>query len=248
MRFVAGQMIRQAVILVGGRGTRLGQLTDDTPKPLLPVGGRPFVEYLLDLLAGQGIEQVLLSCGYRAAQFFSRYHGQSLGGARIECTDLETEPAGTGGALALLRECLDERFILLNGDSILRVDLQRLSKTLGTDPQRRLGALALTARPPGQARYGRVLLDKPDRVRGFLPPAEGPEGWINAGIYALHSSALAEIAAPSSLENDLLPALAEADMLGAAVFEGDFIDIGVPEDFERAQHLVPSMVSSPTDA
>ena len=109
--------INQVVFLVGGTGSRLGALTAETPKPVLPVGGRPFLDYLLDEASRYGFSRCLMLCGYRAESIQKAYEGRTVRGMRIE-TVVEAEPAGTGGALARAADRLDELFFLVNGDSL----------------------------------------------------------------------------------------------------------------------------------
>ena len=229
--------ITQAIILVGGQGTRLGALSQEIPKPLLPVDGRPFVEYLLDALATNGVSDIILSCGHLGEQLAARYDGVYWHNAHLRCV-MEKSPAGTGGTLALWRSLLASRFFMVNGDSILTMDFAALTQALGDDETQRLGALALAPRPPGESRYGAVAVDASGVVHGFKEKNANGK-WINGGVYAFHRSVAAKIVAPCSLEQDILPPLAARGLLGGLRCQGDFIDIGVPADFARAQKEVP---------
>src|ERR1700734_3169482 len=119
-------LITQAAILVGGRGTRLGQITDTVPKPLLPVGGRPFLDYQMRFLRQCGITEVVMCVGYLSAMVEARYGVAPALGPRV-LFSRESSPAGTGGALALARPLLAETFFVLNGDTILDLDLGSLA-------------------------------------------------------------------------------------------------------------------------
>ena len=229
----------QAVILVGGRGTRLGDMTRQTPKPLLSVGGRPFIEYWLDALAAAAFTDIILACGYLSEQFVCRYDQRQWGGASLRCVVEET-PAGTGGVLSLLRADLQPRFVLLNGDSFLMADWNALARGLGTDATQRLGALTLIPPPRARARYGAVLQNSAGDVVGFAEKTSAG-GRCNGGVYALHSQISTAALMPSSLESDILPMLAAKNMLGGVNCESEFIDIGVPEDYARAQTIVPRL-------
>lgn len=231
------EAIRQAVVLAGGLGTRLGELTENQPKSLLPVGGRPFLEWLLDNLARQGVSNIVLAIGHQA-DAFSEWLARLESPLEIE-TFIESEPLGTGGALPLLRERLDQSFFVLNGDTLFDASLPRVGKTLLDSGK--LGAVALR-RVPDTARYGRVRLEG-SNVVGFAEKSaqtnESGAGLINGGIYALRREAIDRLGTPSSIETELLPALVAEGALSGVVDEGFFIDIGLPETYERAQTSVP---------
>ena len=232
--------IEQAVFLVGGLGTRLRGLTGARAKPLLDVGGRPFLDYLLDEASRYGIKRALLLCGYRAGELTQAYAGRTVRGMRID-TAVETAPAGTAGALTLAADRLDERFFLVNGDSLF--DFNWLTLCPSPDERPGLVRMALAGGVAG-TRYGRVAVEG-GRVRSFAPsgPSDQP---INAGVYLMHKAILSKIGTlPCSLEGDILPGLAREGLIEGRVVEGPFIDIGIPEDFERAQTVVPSIVRRP---
>ena len=232
--------LRQAVCLVGGRGTRLGALTDTMPKPLLSVGGRPFVEYLIHEARRFGLERLLLLAGHEAGKVLQAYANRRFGALSVEVR-VEDRPAGTAGALAVARDVLDDTFLLLNGDSFFDFNWLSLVPALESDDWTMHAALAQGVRG---GRYGRVELDG-NRISRFLPKGESDLP-INAGIYLVRRRLLERIrSVPCSLENDILPALAaEGELLGRAA-EGAFIDIGIPDDFERAQILLPTFLRRP---
>lgn len=234
--------IQQAVILVGGRGTRLGELTQQTPKPLLPVAGRPFIEYWLAELAAVGITDIILACGHLAQHFIERYDRKKWQGAQIRCVS-EDNPAGTGGALVLLNPLLAEKFFLLNGDSFMNINWESLAQCLGDNPHQRMGALSLIAPPKQKNRYGTVRQNDNGDIIGFAEKATTGR-MINGGVYAFFSqvSQIADI--PSSLEQDILPKLAAQGLLGGIVGDGAFIDIGIPEDYARAQTVIPAIAKN----
>lgn len=229
---------RQAAILVGGRGTRLGALTAATPKPLLPVGGRPFLDWLLDEVARHGIPRITLLAGFEAEQF-ARYDGACLrGGTRVEVLR-EPAPLGTAGALRLFRNQLEPRFLLLNGDTFFDVNL------LGLCRPDVLATLALVAEAPGD-RYGTVRLAPDGRITGFAarggPSDAGAPCPINGGIYLLDRAIIDRIPeGPVSLEAEVFPRLATEGLIQGVICNGDFLDIGVPEDFVLAQTRIPAM-------
>jgi D,D-heptose 1,7-bisphosphate phosphatase len=230
--------IDQAVILVGGKGTRLGERTANTPKPLVPVGGRPFLEYLLEECSRYGFSEVLLLCGYKAAAIVDQFSGRTVRGMKI-ATCIETEPAGTAGALYHARTRLADRFLLLNGDSIF--DFNWLA--LGVQKLRgALVRMATAANVPGN-RYGRVAIES-GRVRVLA--AQDASLPINAGVYVVSKEIISHIGSlPASLEVDVLPKLVGIGLVQAEIYRGRFIDIGIHEDLERSQSLVPAIVRRP---
>ena len=222
-------MLRQAVILVGGLGTRLGERTKTTPKPMLPVGGRPFLDTLIGELARYDVfDEILLLAGHKAESILARYDGTMWGRARL-AVSLEQAPLGTAGALVHAAELLQERFLLLNGDSFFDFNILDLAARANAG----LVHMALRADVLGD-RFGRVVLDG-DRVRSFIAPGQGATGPVNAGVYVVGRSILARVGSlPASLEQDVFPALAAAGGMTGTPYRGYFIDIGIPEDFARA--------------
>ena len=208
---------------------------------MLDVGGRPFLDYLLDEASRYGIKRALLLCGYRAGDIASVYEGRTIRGMRID-TMAEANPAGTAGALALAADCLDEQFFLVNGDSLFDFNWLALCPEPG-EPFRGLVHMALAGGVPG-TRYGRVAVDG-RQVRSFTSsgPSDQP---INAGVYLMRKAILSKIgAAPCSLEQDVLPVLAAEGLIEGCVVDRPFIDIGIPQDFARAQRLVPAIARRP---
>lgn len=232
--------IKQAVALVGGLGSRLGGRTRQTPKPLLSVGGKPFIEYWFDILAAAGIDEILLACSYHAEQFVDRYDGKQWRQTRLHCCD-EGDAAGTGGALARLKNLLAKRFFLINGDSLLKPNFTALAAALGESANERLGALTLARRPSGGDRYGAVEYDGEGNVTAFCQKATATR--INGGVYAFFAEITKEVNRfPCSLENDILPALATRGDLGGVLYDGDFIDIGVPEALAQAEEIMERFI------
>ena len=241
MSAAAGAM--QAVILVGGRGTRLGAATDQRPKPLVDVGGRPFLDYLIADLVRHGFTDILLLAGYLADQLKALEARAPKLGCRIRCF-VEPVPAGTAGALVQARAHLAEQFLLLNGDSLFDINYLDLCVPAVGSPAP-VGVVALR-RMHDTGRYGRVELNgRAITVFAEKAPASGP-GLINGGIYWLRRCVLDWIeAVPASLEQDVLPRLAKAGLLAGRSYDGFFIDIGVPEDLSRAQTLIPEKMRRP---
>ena len=235
--------VEQAVILVGGRGSRLGSLARETPKPLLPVAGRPFLDYWLEFLTARGVREIVLSCGHLAESFVTRYDRTRMGDARLSCL-VEDSPAGTGGALRLLADRLDRRFLLLNGDSFAAVRLAGLIGAFEGHAPDCIAALTLVRLAESAGRYGKVDCTAAGAVTGFgekQPAAAGD--LINAGVYLLDRRIVDHITVPASLESDILPGLAAQGKVCGFVNPGRLIDIGTPDDYARAQTLLPELIA-----
>jgi D,D-heptose 1,7-bisphosphate phosphatase len=223
-------VLKQAVLLVGGLGTRLKERTQAVPKPMLEVGGRPFLEYLLDETARHGFSDILLLAGHLGEQISARYHGQQFRNSLVHVSR-EPEPYGTGGSLRFAAGLLDDYFLLANGDTFFDINLRALVAP-GVCPR---GGLVMALRPAAAGkRYGCVRLEN-SVVRGFHDPSQGFDGPINGGVYCMARSLVDEIPQGKvSLESEMFPVLASEGRIRGLLFDKYFIDIGVPEDLARA--------------
>jgi D,D-heptose 1,7-bisphosphate phosphatase len=234
--------VKQCVILVGGLGTRLGPLTRDVPKPLLPIGGRVFIDFLLDQILRHGFTEVICLAGYLSDAVRHWALNARRPGFDVKVV-VEPEPWGTAGALLASRDLLDEEFLLFNGDSIFDINL--LDLTVCRPSGEWAGLIALRSMKD-TGRYGVVEADG-DRILSFAerPPAGGP-GLINGGVYRLKRQALNMIGSPpSSIEREVFPAMAHQRLLRGRTYDRFFLDIGVPQAFESAQALLPELVRRP---
>lgn len=233
---------RTAFVLAGGLGTRLRSVVSDVPKPMAPVNGRPFLDYLLHYWQGQGISDFILSVGY-LSEVITDYFGTSHAGASIRYVQ-EPSPLGTGGALALAeREGMlrEDEVLLLNGDTWFEASLPALEQDAAAHPH---AAMVLTLlKIPRNTRYGSVHVDGQGLITSFGEKTDAPD-LINAGCCLLRTRefarSLAGMPEVFSLEKDLLPRLAAAGRLGASIQDAPFIDIGIPEDYERMQRKAAS--------
>ena len=239
--------IRQAAILAGGLGTRLGALTATTPKPVLPVAGRPFLAWLIRELSRYGVEEILLLCGHLSDRLRDEVAAFNADLPRPLVIRFSEEPAtaGTGGALLHAAALLDERFLLCNGDSIFACNLAELLADAARDAPDVHGRI-VTRRVPDASRAG-LVETAGDRITRFheRPPEGVTEGTINAGIYVFDRRILAELRPVCSLERDILPAMAQRGVLRATEGVGYFIDIGVPAAYARAQTELPAALRRP---
>ncbi len=227
----------QALVLVGGAGTRLRPLTERVPKPALPLAGRPFIAYMLDWLGRHGVDDVVLACGFEPGALREAI-GDEYEGQRITYVT-EPEPRGTGGAIRFAADHLDERFLALNGDLLSDLDLTALVR--GHEAAGAAATIALV-RVDDATGYGLVRRDADGWVTDFAEkpdPAEAKAGGdINGGAYVLERALLDEIPPDGevSIERDTFPALisgAERRLRGLTL-DGYWLDIGTPERFLRA--------------
>lgn len=236
--------IRQCAILVGGLGTRLGSLTAVTPKPLLPVGGRPFLAWLMREFCRFGVTDFVLLGGHKADAFeqaLPDLHRLLPGEVRVTLSR-EPVPAGSAGALLRARPYLDDRFLLANGDTLFDCNLASLlSDAAGDSPM--AAARLLLRQPPDGDRFGRVSMDG-DRVTGFYAKGEG-QGPIYAGIAVCDGGLLDHLPPSGSLETEVFPALAAANGLRGTIGTGYFRDIGIPADYAAAQAELPALLRRP---
>nr|WP_272904254.1 HAD-IIIA family hydrolase [Xanthobacter agilis] len=232
-------VVKQCVILLGGLGTRLGALTADTPKPLLPVGDIPFVEVLIAEARRRGFTRFLLLAGHRAevvADYIDRTDVRGRFDARVEIC-VEPTPLGTGGALVNALPRLEETFLLLNGDTWFDFNwLDLAAQTLAHDSDVGM-SLRLVEKPD---RYETIVLEGA-RIAAFRPRGAGLDtALINGGVYVMRRRAIETLACPSSVESDLLPRLVAEGKATGIAYPGFFIDIGIPETYADAQVSVPA--------
>jgi D-glycero-D-manno-heptose 1,7-bisphosphate phosphatase len=234
--------VRQAVFLVGGKGTRLGALTASTPKPLIEIApGLRFLDVLLEHTARHGFTDIILLAGHHGEQVQQAYHGRTVREATISVIT-EPAPAGTGGALLHAADRLAPWFLMANGDSYFEFNLRALATGLGGNLA---GRMALR-RVSDVSRYGMVEMAG-DRIAAFREKTavHGGAGLINAGVYLLSRNVLEHVAMPCSIESDVFPRLAQAGRLLGTEFDGYFLDIGLPETYEQARREVPGRLSKP---
>jgi NDP-sugar pyrophosphorylase family protein len=237
--------IRQACILVGGKGTRLGELTRSVPKPLMEIGnGAVFLDVVIEQLARQGFDDIVLLAGHLGDAVRSRYDGRSFGAARVRVV-IEPEPRGTAGALVAARDVIAPRFLLLNGDSFFDIDLRALCTASDAADCEALIALH---RVSDASRYGSVALEG-DRIVRFVEKSQmAGAALINAGVYVLRAAMIDRVRAlPCAIESDLFPVLAAERRLYGRPCEGYFIDIGLPETLQQARRELLTHVRRPAE-
>ena len=225
-------------MLVGGFGTRLRPLTAHTPKQMLPVVDRPMIEHVVAHLAEHGVDDAVLSLGYRPDAFLEAYPDGRCAGVSLHYA-VEPEPLDTAGAIrfAALDAGIDDTFVVLNGDVLTDFDLGKLlSRHAEAGAE---GTIHLTP-VDDPSRYGVVPTDEVGRVQAFIekPPREqAPSRWINAGTYVLEPSVIARIpeGRKVSIERETFPAMVEDASLYAVESDDYWIDAGTPAAYLQAQ-------------
>ena len=232
--------VTTAIILAGGFGTRLRGTVPDLPKPMAPIGSRPFLEYQLDYWITQEVSHFILSVGYRYEAIVDHF-GNSYKGAELNYV-IEKIPLGTGGGLLLAAEKVgnDAPFLLLNGDTYFATDLKSLDKVSRENDADWCFSLFRTNE---EGRYMGMGVSPQGKITSLKSGIGGPGRLANGGVYWVHPRALRGGRFASgdkvSLEDDIFPAaMASGDRLFSVEFSGIFIDIGVPDDYHRAQELL----------
>ncbi len=227
------------IVLCGGLGTRLRPAVADRPKVLADVGGRPFLDVILDRLAEENVGSVWLSVGHLADAFDAYLAARPDATPRVRCIR-EPSPLGTGGAIRFVyrRAALDGCVVVMNGDTYLTgvlsemVDAHRSSRALAT---------LASVRVDDASRYGTLDLDGDGRVLAFNEKRESAgAGWINAGWYVLEPEAIDRIPddRPVSIERDVFPTMLARTLRAHRYPDATFLDIGTPEDYARAASIV----------
>lgn len=228
-------MITEAIVLAGGFGTRLQSVVNDIPKPMAPITGRPFLSYLLDYLANQGITHAVLSVGYRHEAIIQHF-GKEYKNIKLTYA-VEKEPLGTGGAIKFAVQFIEnEDFTVLNGDTFFKIDFAAFYRNHLNSQADLSIALRLVE---DVKRYGTVVTEDNGRIVDFLEKGQkSGVGKINGGIYLLNKSIIEKIAnftGNFSMEKDVFERYYANYPFYGFPFNEYFIDIGIPEDYHRAQ-------------
>jgi D-glycero-alpha-D-manno-heptose 1-phosphate guanylyltransferase len=227
----------EAIVLVGGLGTRLKGVLHGVPKPMAPIGGVPFLQRLLVCLRREGYHRIIFASGY-LHDVIAGHFGRSFAGMEVDYS-LEKTPLGTGGAVQLAAwKCTQGEVSILNGDTFVNVEHARMRAEHRA--RRSLFTIALRW-VPDVSRYGEVNVHD-GKVTRFCEKSLSGEGWINAGVYTADVGLLRNLHQKESfsMERDILPSLAQQQRLDAFFTSGYFIDIGIPEDLQRAQAEYPT--------
>lgn len=224
----------QALILVGGRGTRLLPLTAEIPKPAVTLVDRPFLAYSIEWLASHGVDRVVLACGFLSDRLREMLGEGTVSGVEIHYLE-EPEPLGTAGAIRHAVPLLEERFIALNGDLLTDLDLGALLEFHASQGARATIGLQAVSDSTG---FGLVTVDDAGRVTGFREkpaPGEASAGLVNAGVYVLEREVIERVpeGRAVSIERDVFPELVGEGLFGR-VLDGYWVDIGTPDRYLEA--------------
>jgi D-glycero-alpha-D-manno-heptose 1-phosphate guanylyltransferase len=233
--------MKEAIILAGGMGTRLREVVPDLPKPMAPVSDKPFLYYLLLWLRKYNFDKLIISAGYKSDTIVN-YFGYTFEGIQIEYA-VETKPLGTGGAVRFaLKKTTAKDILIVNGDTWFPVDIDKFySAHLKSKSQFSVALKEMK----NFSRYGSVEC-RDNMIHKFNEKKFCSEGLVNGGIYLISRHLLESGNFPDvfSLEKDLLEKEAGSGMLKCQVFNAPFIDIGIPEDYLKAQTLLKYRPSS----
>ncbi|MCR9205181.1 MAG: nucleotidyltransferase family protein [Halobacteriovoraceae bacterium] len=234
------------LILAGGRGTRLKSVVSDRPKPMAPIQDIPFLHCLISRMKLLGFSKFCLLTGYMHDFIEEYFKDHKMEGVEITYS-IEASPLGTAGAL---RKAIDQligddavgSFVALNGDSYFGFSKEEMVRCVGFVKQSPEDFLIGLKKMTSPERYGVVDWESDlGPIKGFFEKGEVKgEAFINSGVYIFSKKILNEILKNDfSLENEVFPRLVEKNKLKGISLEGEFIDIGIPEDFQKAQTMVP---------
>jgi len=238
------KVIDQAVILAGGLGTRLGNITKKIPKPLIKINNKPFIEYLLFNLSRQGFRKVLILCSYKSNFFFKKYHNKKYLNLKIICLE-EKIPAGTGGTLLNAKKFLEDNFLLCNGDTYLDFNINNLCLAFN---HKKMLALISSSYSKTANRYTNIKIEKNGLVRAFDKINKSQKFYFNAGYYVCSKKILKFLNKNCSLENDIFPKIIKKKKLYSInnnISYKKFIDIGILRDLKKAKTFLKKIIHKP---
>ncbi|HEV2330251.1 MAG TPA: sugar phosphate nucleotidyltransferase [Verrucomicrobiae bacterium] len=226
-----------AVVLAGGFGTRIKHLLGDLPKPMVPVCGKPFIDWVVRYLAEQNVRRVILSTGYMAQTIHDHFQSQAVNDVQVTCVP-ESTPLGTAGGFlhAIHGAChLASAWLVLNGDSLSLVSLKDLFRSLNKFECAISGVSVSDA-----SRFGKILVNAKGELKAFMEKEPG-SGVINAGVYLFRAPLVEQFPrqTPLSFETDVFPTLLSCGVrIKVCVTEAPFLDIGTPDSLPQAEDFV----------
>lgn len=237
--------MKQAVILAGGFGTRLSHVVSDVPKPMAPIKNKPFLDYIIKTLKQQNFDNFIFLTGYKS-EIIENYYKDLENAVFIK----EETALGTGGAVLNAFGKLNDEFFVINGDTFFDIDYSLLQDFSSDKP------CTIALRYTNNIeRYGFVDIDDNFQIKTFIEKGKLPEGkidgYINGGIYYLKKSVLDNYIKDFngqfiSMETEIFPKMIKENQLYGLPLGSCFIDIGIPEDYQRAQDLIPDWISKET--
>ena len=231
-----------AIILAGGFGTRLKSVVSDVPKPLAPINGKPFLQYLMDFLDSRNdiVDNVVLSLGYMSDKVINHFNGRYKGINIIY--SVEKEPLGTGGAIKqALNYTSSEDVFILNGDTFFNIDLKSMLQFYNSSGAELTAALK---KIDSAERYGFMEIDENFRIINFSEKKDNGSGYINGGVYIAKKGIFKQFGTEDkfSLEKDFIEKYFKKIKLFGYISNGYFIDIGIPEDYEKAKKEIGKFI------
>ena len=221
----------EAIVLAGGFGTRLAHVVSDVPKPMAPVAGKPFLEYIMNDLVDCGVDHIVIAVHHKKETIMDHF-GASFRGVSVEYS-IEDTPLKTGGAIKkALAQCREDRVLVINGDTFYKVPLKEMHSFAA---EKNVPIVIAVKEMTDFSRYGKVDVDGNDLVTQFHEKEFCERGYINGGIYCVERTALDTYPETFSIEESCFPELLKRGHIAAFRSNSYFIDIGIPEDFERAQ-------------
>lgn len=221
------------IILAGGLGTRLRSVIGEVPKPMALIGDKPFLEYLLDFLNKANVNKIIISVGYKKEDIID-YFGNKYKNIEIIYAE-EEQPLGTGGAvLNAIKFVKNDKFFIFNGDTFFEVDLNEMIRF---SEKKQADILVALKKLKNAERYGKVKIDEDFKIIEFIEKGSKQEGYINGGVYLVNKTMFEKLTLPKvfSFEKDFLEKYYKDFRFYGLAFDSYFIDIGVPEDYERAK-------------
>lgn len=226
-------MVKEAIILAGGLGTRLKNVIHNIPKPMAPINNKPFLEYQLNYLKSYGIRQVVISVGYKK-EIIIGYFRNRFNDIEIVYS-IENKPLGTGGGIKkALKQISENSVFVLNGDTMCTVNL----KELFSFHVKKKSSLTITLKQlEDNVRYGNVEIDDDNRIVEYSENKSSSDGYINSGVYLVNRNVFNSLKLPNvfSIETDCFAKFYKTKNFFGFIYSGLFIDIGIPEDYYRAQ-------------
>jgi D-glycero-alpha-D-manno-heptose 1-phosphate guanylyltransferase len=234
----------EAIVLAGGLGTRLRSIVQDVPKTMAEVAGRPFLDYIMYFLSKNNVEKAVLAVGHKH-EVIKDYYSNSKSNFDIEISySVETELLGTGGAIfQAAKQVQGESFFIINGDTFFSLPLEELADFAAS----KSAEIAIALKKVQHSdRYGHINLSETNQITSFKEKGEVKEvdSMINGGIYYVNKDLLHKFHMPKkfSFELDFLQNKLGSIKAYGKKFEGQFIDIGVPADYELAQSLLKDVI------
>ena len=226
------------VILAGGRGSRIKNFTNLLPKPLLKFSGISLLRYIINNFSKYNIDKIYILCGYKGKLIHKEFHKKIINLVEINCI-IEKKPMGTAGSLYSLKKIIKNDFILINGDTVFDIDLNKFIKS---KKDKSIGSIALIKNKNYKSNKKLVGLSLNRKKIIFKNNSK----FMNGGIYYLNKRILNYIKnVNSSLENDLMPNLIKKSLINGMVFENFFLDIGTPKNLQIANFLIPNYFKKP---